>query len=256
VLMYHRLSHTPLDPSEGDYVVPPETFEAQMRMLRKQRVPVVSIDDLLAGRLTEHSVALTFDDGCDTDRTVALPILTALDMPAGFFVNPGRIGQKGYLTWEGLREIKGAGMHVGSHGLDHTLLDDLPPRDLENQLSASKRLLEAELGGEVLTLALPGGSGGERACRLARELGYRTVFGSKPGMVRPGPLPLALPRYPVREGSLEQFRTIVAQGLGLRLRFALRHEVLRLARASMGDKAYVRLRERWLLRRQPTRPQG
>jgi peptidoglycan/xylan/chitin deacetylase (PgdA/CDA1 family) len=246
VLMYHRLSARAFDPIEGDYVVPRETFEQQMRMLVLERRPVASIEDVLSGRFAHRSVALTFDDGCDTDLTVALPVLSALSLPAAFFVNPGTIGQGGYLTWAGLRELAAAGMHIGSHGLDHTLLDGLSEAELERQLVVSKELLESHLGAGVNTLALPGGSGGERACRFAQRHGYRAVFGSQPGLIGGGPLPAVIPRFPVRQGGLRRFRAIVDQDVGLRMRHAVRYGTLGLMRAVVGRNTYFRMRARWL----------
>jgi hypothetical protein len=75
VLLYHRLSDRPFDPEEGDYVLPPSLFEAQVRELAAGRHPVVPLASLADGRYDEGAVVLTFDDGCDSDATVAAPLL-------------------------------------------------------------------------------------------------------------------------------------------------------------------------------------
>ena len=56
--------------------------------------------------------------------SVALPLL-AEQLTATFFVSPALIGRPGYLGWAGVRELAQAGMTIGAHGLDHTLLSRL-----------------------------------------------------------------------------------------------------------------------------------
>src|SRR5439155_691130 len=84
ILMYHRVGVAP-NIEEGDYVVPTALFEDQMRLLAAHHRPVVSLVDVAEGRYPDRSVALTFDDGCDTDATLVAPAL--LDLGS----RPGRV---------------------------------------------------------------------------------------------------------------------------------------------------------------------
>ena len=249
ILMYHRVSRTPFEPSEGDYVVPAEDFARQMDLLAAGGGRVVSLPDLQAGPCPERSVALTFDDGCDTDVSAALPILRERGFTAAFFVNPARLGRDGYLSWRQVSELAAAGMVVGSHGMDHQLLDGMGADELAEQLAGSRRALEQGLGTSVYTLSLPGGSGGEPAVRAAREAGYRVILGSAPGRVHPPALPRVLPRYAIRRSwGFEQFRDLVDQRLSVRAAQALRYRGTRLVRAALGAGRYERLRRDWLTR--------
>ena len=249
ILMYHRLSQTPFEPAEGDYVVPAEAFARQMDLLATGGGRVVSLRDLQGGPCPERSVALTFDDGCDTDVSAALPILRERGFTAAFFVNPARLGRDGYLSWRQLAELAAAGMVVGSHGLDHRLLDGLGADELREQLAGSRHALEQGLGAPVDTLSLPGGSGGAPAVQAARDAGYRVVLGSAPGVVQPPALPPVLPRYAIRRSwGFEQFRALVDQRLSVRAAQAQRDRGTRLARAALGAGRYERLRREWLTR--------
>jgi peptidoglycan/xylan/chitin deacetylase (PgdA/CDA1 family) len=253
VLMYHRVG-LPFEPEEGDYALPPKSFERQMELLASQRRAVVSLPALAAGTFRDGSVALTFDDGCETDATVVLPVLSALGFAAAFFINPGRLGRAGRLSWRQVEALAAAGMQIGSHGLDHTLLDGLPAPELERQLAFSKSLLEERLGREVDALSLPGGTGGRRALAMARALGYRLVLGSQPGLVRSWAVPSLFPRYAIRSGlGLDGFRALVEQRAAFRLAQALRHGALHLLRAGLGQDAYARWRATRLARRNRSR---
>jgi peptidoglycan/xylan/chitin deacetylase (PgdA/CDA1 family) len=241
--MYHRLSDRPFDPEEGDYVVPPALFEAQMRVLAGSRHPVVPLASLADGRYGDGAVALTFDDGCETDATVAGPLLASLGLAAAFFVNPARVGSEGRASWDALRDLAARGFTIGSHGLDHALLDDLAPAALERQLAESRREIEDHLGRPVVALALPGGTGGEQARRLARAVGYRLVLGSRPGSWRGGAADSVLPRVAMRRPhGLEGFRAAVDARPLFILRQQARYALTLAGRRVLGARGYARLR--------------
>jgi peptidoglycan/xylan/chitin deacetylase (PgdA/CDA1 family) len=251
VLMYHRVDLAGARPEEGDFALPSQLFAQQLSWLAAARRPVVSLTQLASGEFEDGAVVLTFDDGCDSDATVALPRLVEAGFPATFFVNPATVGESGRLGWPEVERLAAAGMRVGSHGLDHTLLDGLPPGEVERQLEESRRILEMRLGTEVDALSLPGGTGGRVALEAARRVGYRIVLGSRPGRVPQGRLPVPVPRHAVRRRhGLEGFRAGVEQRLGFRLLLAARYRVLQALRAAIGSDAYIRWSRKRALRQQ------
>jgi peptidoglycan/xylan/chitin deacetylase (PgdA/CDA1 family) len=247
LLMYHRLSDGPFDPEEGDYVLSPALFEAQMRWLAERGRAVVSLAALAESRGEQRAVCLTFDDGCDSDATVAGPLLRSLGFPAAFFVNPARVGDQGRASWDQLQALAGEGFEIGSHGLDHALFDDLAPSELERQLGESKREIEDRLGRRVDALSLPGGSGGGRARRAAHAAGYRLVLGSHPAPLRVPAGAGILPRFAQRRSpGLAGFQaTVDLQPLCV-LRQQVRYQATRAGRLLLGTRGYAGLRRRQL----------
>ncbi len=246
--MYHRLAEAPADPEEGDYVLPVDAFEAHLRLLAAERRTVVPLSALAGGTYPDRAVVLTFDDGCDSDVTVAGPRLRAFDFPAAFFVNPARVGQPGRASWAQLRRLAAEGFLIGSHGLDHTLFDGLPEAELRRQIAGSREWLERELAIPVWALSLPGGSGDSRTLGVAREAGYRLVLGSRPGALH-GPATTArvLPRLDIRrDRGLDPFRAALDQRPAYLLGQALRYQAVHATRRLMGAEAYAQLRLRWL----------
>jgi len=247
VLIYHRLSDRPLDPEEGDYVLPPALFEAHVRGLAAGRRPVVPLASLAEGRYDDGAVVLTFDDGCESDTSVAAPLLLSLGLPAAFFVNPALVGTEGRASWDELRRLAAEGFVIGSHGLDHTLLDGLAPAELERQVAGSKREIEERLGRPVDALSLPGGTGGERARRLARAVGYRLVLGSRPGAFRGKAGDVVWPRFALRRAhGLEGLRSAVDRRPFFVLRQQARYALTLAGRRLLGTRGYARLRARRL----------
>jgi peptidoglycan/xylan/chitin deacetylase (PgdA/CDA1 family) len=246
--MFHRLGEK-LRPEEGDYAIPVAAFAEQMRWLAAGGAAAIPLEQLTAAARPDRSVVLTFDDGCDSDASVAA-LLRELGLPASFFVCPELVGTPGHLTWGQLRSLARQGFGVGSHGLDHSLFAELGPAELRRQLVESKRLLEAQLEQAVDTLSLPGGTGGRRARRAAREAGYRLVLGSAPGLVEGAARPdEVLPRIPIRSGhGLAGFRAAALQDPVFRARLRLRHGMTRFARGLIGTDGYRVLRSLWLRR--------
>jgi len=249
ILMYHRVSDLHVIPEEGNYALPAPLFEAQVRLLAGPGRSVVPLDALAQGRYPDRAVALTFDDGCESDATVAAPLLRELGFPAAFFVNPTLVGQEGRVSWPQLREMATQGFLIGSHGLDHALFDDLPDKELERQIAESKLRLEEQLARPVEALSLPGGSGGTRALRFARKAGYRQVLGSRPAPVRGSAGPGILPRFAVRrDRGLDGFLAAADLRPLFLLEQTLRHRGAWGARLLIGTSAYARLRLYWLRR--------
>jgi peptidoglycan/xylan/chitin deacetylase (PgdA/CDA1 family) len=252
VLMYHRIGHGSVagrEPGEELYAVPESAFERQLDVLSEAECSPLPLHVLLAGAPADartRSVAITFDDGNESDYSIAGAMLRRRGLSAGFFVTPAWVGTPGYMDWQQIRELASAGMTVGAHGLDHTRLSTLRDDHLRAQLSEARRVMEARLGRAPTVLALPGGAGGRREVRVAREVGFRTVFGSVPGLARVnGDDPI--PRFAIRrDDSLATFRALVRQGRVVRLRRRLRHLLLANLRLLLGPRRHARFRDAWL----------
>jgi peptidoglycan/xylan/chitin deacetylase (PgdA/CDA1 family) len=248
--MYHRLGPAPLpgrEAGEDTYAVTEETFGRQMSLLAEARCPVVPFDSVARPRtaadLPARAVALTFDDGNASDYRCVLPILRQHGYLATFFITPSWMGADGYMTWDEVRELRSAGMTIGAHGLDHTLLSTLDGPALTAHLEAARHAIAAELGTAPVLLSLPGGAGGRRAVTAARGVGFELVATSVPRVAAAGPSPDGVPRFAVpRADTLPRFRALIERAPGTMLRHALRHRTLGILRVVVGEGAYARVR--------------
>lgn len=94
------------------------------------------------------------------------------------------------MTWSQLREMRDGGMEVGSHGVDHQMLAKMTPAGMREELVASKRAIERELGGETRVISYPvGGSDAYDAAVISavREAGYRLGCSYRAGPERMAP---------------------------------------------------------------------
>ncbi len=161
-LMLHGIGPTPphICDEEKPYWITEGTFAGLLEMLR------------------ETKARLTFDDGNDTDATIALPMLQAAGMSAAFFVISDRIGTSGYLSEDQIRLLYGAGMEIGSHGCAHIHWTKTSDVEIAIDVARSIERLSAIIKAPVRTVAVPFGDCDRRVLAVLRKLGIGRVYTS------------------------------------------------------------------------------
>ena len=184
VLMYHGIV-TPQAPAPKEretgadlYDVSEKNFRAQLSWLKEHLYRTVTIHKNLDAFSTKE-ILLTFDDGEMNNYSVALPLLKEFGFAGHFFLIAKRIGKEGYMGWEQLRQLNADGMIIGSHGFSHEILTNLLDTQLQEELSASKKHLERNLGIPIESISIPRGFCNEKIVRMASEAGYRYIFVSE-----------------------------------------------------------------------------
>jgi peptidoglycan/xylan/chitin deacetylase (PgdA/CDA1 family) len=248
-LMYHEIEapgHPPRESAPGylRYVVREQEFSAQLATLQRLGLRGVSLTDALEAGREGNIVALTFDDGSATDRTIAAGLLGECGFGATFFVVPGFLGQRGYLSGADVRALSGAGFEIGSHSMEHRFLTTLSTEPLRQDLARSKGALEALCGRPVRALSCPGGRWNRRVAEAAAEAGYATVATSRPGVNDSTTDRLRMQRIVIRRetGEAAFGRRLQGQRLGGE---RLRETLLGGLRTVLGDANYHRLQQRW-----------
>ena len=123
---------------------------------------------------------VTFDDGNKSDIEIALPILKKHNVAAKFFPIINQIGNQDYMTWDNIRSLMGAGMQIGSHGLDHVAWTKCAPDQLLRELQQSRAILEKELETQITYAAAPFGAISPHVYRAAKNAGYTKLYTSSP----------------------------------------------------------------------------
>jgi peptidoglycan/xylan/chitin deacetylase (PgdA/CDA1 family) len=130
---------------------------------------------------TNTKISLTFDDGNASDITVALPELARRDLTASFFVCANRIGKQHYLSDVMIRELLGAGMRVGSHGMDHRDWRMLDEAGLRCEISEARHKLEDVIQRPVTRIAIPFGSYDRRVLSWLERERWDVIYTSDRG---------------------------------------------------------------------------
>lgn len=217
--MYHQVGEfRPMKAHRANYC-DHRRFDAQMGCLKRFGYRVLDLDQALAclrGERTTPSraVALTFDDAYENFVDYALPVLQRHGFPATVYAISGWIGRRAewfakdpgrpipeLMSAAQLREIRAAGMIVGSHTANHLKLAEIGPEHQREELADSKAALQDILGEEVRHLCYPYGSFDLEAVRSAARCGYVSATTCLRGPAEPVDHPLALPRKAISYGD-------------------------------------------------------
>lgn len=244
-LMYHELESPgrPLcqtEPGYVRYILTASDFRSQMDLLKSAGWKGVSVSEAV-GSFTEKTVAITFDDGCETDLLDAAPILRECGFGGTFYVTTGFLGKQGYLSASQLKELHRSGFEIGCHSMTHAYLTDLNDKDLHREVAEAKTELEQILGTPVHHFSCPGGRFSSRVQQAAREAGYQTVATSRTQMNSRTSDRLALGRVAVLRSTPPATFQELYRGKNL-WQIHLKAQIRAAAKKLLGNSAYDRLR--------------
>lgn len=218
-LMYHRFG-------EGDYPstnIRLEQFENHLRELAGGGYTVLPVPEIIAalGRgapLPDRALGLTIDDAFLSVYAEAWPRLKKAGVPFTLFVATDAVerGTPGYLSWDQIREIAGAGVTIGNHGASHGHFIALEPDQIRDDLARAQALFQRELGRAPDLFAYPYGEYGQAVKAVVGEFRFRAAFGQQSGVAHGGTDMMSVPRFALNEtfGGADRFR-MIAQALPL-----------------------------------------
>lgn len=159
ILEYHMVN----EKDTTQYNVPPAEFEEQMKYLKEQGYETISLLEYAKARKGKFSlpakpIIITFDDGYVDNYTTALPILEKYGMKATMFMVVNDIGRKDYFSWQDLKAWQDRGMEIGSHTANHVDLTKLSQAQRQEEINASKLLMEWNGLKTIFFMAYPYGS--------------------------------------------------------------------------------------------------
>ncbi|WP_328414034.1 polysaccharide deacetylase family protein [Micromonospora sp. NBC_00389] len=141
----------------------------------------ISTDDfhrILDEVMSWPSARISFDDGNASDVEIGLPALVERGLHADFFVLAGRLNAQGSLDEGAVRELKGHGMGIGTHGMHHRSWRGMDAGTRQEELVTARHRLAAVSGGGVVAAACPLGRYDRSLLSQLRRLGYQRVFTS------------------------------------------------------------------------------
>jgi len=252
-LMYHELElpGRALVQSEAGYVrytLAEFSFRAQINWLRENGWRGLSVSEALQFP-AEKSVAITFDDGCETDLIAAAPVLKEAGFHATFYVTAGFLNRPGYMSDAQLCELASMDFEIGCHSMTHRYLNDLAPRELHYEIAEARTKLQEIVSAGVDHFSCPGGRFEGRALSVAKQAGYRSVANSRAYANSPSTDHFHLGRVAMMRGTdLANFSRICRnEGLW---KVRLQDSVRGSARKALGNTMYDSVRDLLLRRSQ------
>lgn len=192
MLMYHSVVAT--GSPEWPWAVSLDRFNRQLDLLSSLGYRTATMADISAGTTVATdapTMVISFDDGY-VDNLVAVETLFRRGMTATWFIVSGSIGGEPAWPYDGrptgrlmnateLRDLRAAGIEIGSHTVSHCRLTQASDADLTRELTDSKAVLEDVLGNEVSSFAYPYGDWDTRCAEAVRAAGYRQACTTRTG---------------------------------------------------------------------------
>jgi peptidoglycan/xylan/chitin deacetylase (PgdA/CDA1 family) len=206
-LMYHAVEAPPLFHGLRGLYVEPSLLDAQIAELKATGATFTTLTDWAHKRTAGRCVAVTFDDAFQNVFDHALPVLKKHGVTSVTYVVAQEIG--GTNRWDTdlnaqmrplmdratLLAWQAAGQEIGSHGLRHVALAEIPLAQARTEIFDSKKTLEDLAGRAVRHFCYPYGSWNQNVRDLVEEAGYETATTVEPGTNAPGADPFTLRRH-------------------------------------------------------------
>ena len=209
IIMYHSITRN----RTGDYFIPPELFESDIKYLKDNGYNFVTITDIinyvnrLISWLPEKAVVITFDDGYYNNYLYAYPVMQEHDLPfviavLGHYTDMNKEGDKmhedySHLTWEQIREMDRSGIveiqnhsynlhtfeygRVGSKRKHGESLEDYR-KILTEDLMKLQELLKEHSDVWPNTFVYPFGSISPESVEILRDMGVKAALTASGGI--------------------------------------------------------------------------
>jgi peptidoglycan/xylan/chitin deacetylase (PgdA/CDA1 family) len=183
VLCYHQIRDWKVTDSKSskDYIIPVETFKAQIKMLSDSGYHTILPDQYYAylnngTPLPTKPIMLSFDDTEFNQFAVAAPTLKKYGYKAVYFIMTVSLGRPNYMTRAQVKDLSDAGNIIGSHTWDHHNVKKYQGTDWELQIDKPTKTLEEITGKKIEHFAYPFGLWNVEAIPELKKRGMKSAF--------------------------------------------------------------------------------
>ena len=172
----------------------PENFEKNFNIPKKQK-----------------KILITIDDAFQSFYEVAWPFLKENKIPFILFVSTEPVGNKGYMTWDQIKEVEQESFAIiGHHSHSHDYLIDVSNEDFIKDIEIANKIFTEKIGYIPSLFSYPFGEYSE-FMREYISKNFTYAFGQHSGVIDVNKEKFQLPRFPINEnyGELKRFTSII-----------------------------------------------
>jgi peptidoglycan/xylan/chitin deacetylase (PgdA/CDA1 family) len=202
ILMYHVVQAAPRGVANPELWVSAGRFRREMDALARAGYHATTLDVVWSawhghGTLPRNPIVVSFDDGYQSQSTVARRVLYRLGWPGVLNLEVHNVGLKGGLSGAEVRAMVRDGWEVDAHTMTHPDLTLVDARQLRREVAGSRRWLRRAFGIPVDFFAYPAGRYDPAVEHAVRAAGFKGATTTAPGMARRGGDAYALARLRV-----------------------------------------------------------
>ncbi len=160
---------------------------------------------------TQKKILLTVDDAFLSFYNIAWPFLKKNKIPFILFVSTEPVGNKGYMTWNQIKEIeKEDFVTIGHHSHSHEYLIEKNNKIFIEDIEQANKIFKKKIGYIPKLFSYPFGEYSEFMRKYISE-NFNYAFGQHSGVIDLNKEKFQLPRFPINEnyGEIERFKSII-----------------------------------------------
>jgi peptidoglycan/xylan/chitin deacetylase (PgdA/CDA1 family) len=172
----------------------PENFEKNFNIPKKQK-----------------KILITIDDAFQSFYEVAWPFLKENKIPFILFVSTEPVGNKGYMTWDQIKEVEQESFAIiGHHSHSHDYLIDVSNEEFIKDIEIANKIFTEKIGYIPSLFSYPFGEYSD-FMRQYISKNFTYAFGQHSGVIDVNKEKFQLPRFPINEnyGELKRFTSII-----------------------------------------------
>ncbi len=159
----------------------------------------------------QKKILLTIDDAFQSFYDIAWPFLKKNKIPFILFVSTEPVGNKGYMTWNQIKEIDNESFAIiGHHSHSHEYLINESNQDFIKDIETANQIFNKEIGYVPNLFSYPFGEYSEFMRQYISE-NFTYAFGQHSGVIDVNKEKFQLPRFPINEnyGEIKRFSSII-----------------------------------------------
>ena len=209
-IMYHRFDESKY-PSTN---IQMEVFLEQIRLIKDLNYEFIHPDEFQKDfdiPKKRKKILLTIDDAFQSFYDVAWPYLKENKIPFILFVSTEPIGNKGYMTWEQVKEVERKNFTtIGHHSHSHEYLIESSNQDFIKDIEKANLIFKEKIGYLPKLFSYPFGEYSE-FMRNYISNNFTYAFGQHSGVIDLNKEKFQLPRFPINEdyGKIKRFKSII-----------------------------------------------
>ncbi len=209
-IMYHRFDENKY-PSTN---VKMNIFLKHVQLINSLNYDFIHPDDFQKNfdiPKNQKKILITIDDAFKSFYDVAWPYLKKNKIPFILFVSTEPVGNRGYMTWQQIREIDKENFAIlGHHSHSHDYLINESNEDFIKDIEIANQIFNKEIGYIPNLFSYPFGEYSE-FMREYISKSFTYAFGQHSGVIDVNKEKFQLPRFPINEkyGEIERFTSII-----------------------------------------------
>lgn len=218
-LVYHRFD----DDRYPSTNISQALFRKHIKYLKKEGFTFLKFSE--AARKRDNNeldqgpyVVVSIDDGYQSFRKSALPVLKSYNVSATLFINTQQVGvTSSYLDWDEIKAIRSEGIEIGNHSHSHAQFLNYPTKEkrvknFREDLHKAQKTFKAKLNSKPKIYAYPYGEYTPAMQKVLEEADFVAATGQQSGVWSRYSQQFAIPRFPLAGtyGQMERFKDKVA----------------------------------------------